>query len=145
MKPNTMKHLLLLRWMSLCWLCSLGSAMAQSTAFTYQGRLTHGVIPAQGIYDFRFALYDAVTIGTALGASVTNASVAVNSGLFTAPLDFGVGVFTGVDLWLDVSVRTNGAATEFTPLEPRQRLTPTPYALHALTAAGVMSGRTRSA
>ena len=34
---------------------------AQGTAFTYQGRLNVGTNGANGVYDLRFALFDAVT------------------------------------------------------------------------------------
>jgi len=36
------------------------AAHAQGTAFTYQGRLNDGANPASGIYDLRFAIYDAL-------------------------------------------------------------------------------------
>ena len=38
----------------------LASAHAQGTAFTYQGRLNDGANPANGDYDLRFAIYDAL-------------------------------------------------------------------------------------
>jgi hypothetical protein len=37
---------------------------AQSTAFTYQGRLQDGGAPANGSYDFQFTLWDALSGGT---------------------------------------------------------------------------------
>ena len=36
------------------------SASPLGTAFTYQGQLTDGGRPAEGIYDFRFAIYAGV-------------------------------------------------------------------------------------
>ncbi len=99
---------------------------AQGTAFTYQGRLNDGSAPANGIYDFRFAIHDAASGGGDL-AVVTNSATAVSNGLFTVTLDFGAGVFTGADRWLDIGVRTNGDGA-FTALTPWQAFTATPYA-----------------
>ena len=108
-------------------------ASAQGTAFTYQGRLGEGGGPAHGTYDFRFVLYDLQTGGSAVSSAVTNGATVVSNGLFTVTLDFGAGVFTGPDRWLEIGVRTNGAST-FTTLSPRQPLLPTPYAMHASNA-----------
>lgn len=105
------------------------------TAFTYEGRLGSGGSPANGSYDFRFAVYDAAEHGTQLGSAVTNHATAVSSGLFKVTLDFGVGVFAGDACWLAIAVRPAGSG-DFVSLAPRQPLTPTPYALYALTPAG---------
>ena len=42
-------------------------AWAQTTAFTYQGRLTTGGNPANGSYDFQFKLFDALSDGAQIG------------------------------------------------------------------------------
>jgi hypothetical protein len=47
-------------------------------------------------------------------------------------LDFG-NVFTGNQLFLDISVRPAGSGS-YTPLAPRQELTPAPFARYALNA-----------
>ena len=65
------------------------TALAQGTAFTYQGRLFDGANPANGNYDLRFGLYDALTAGTQQGSLLTNATTTVSNGLFTITLDFG--------------------------------------------------------
>jgi len=106
------------------------SALAQGTAFTYQGRLDSGGAPANGIYDFTFALYNAPTLGGQWGTTLTNSAVAVSNGLFTTTLDFGASPFVGGDLWLTIGVRTNGGGA-FSILSPRQQLTPSPYAIWA--------------
>lgn len=114
-------------------------AYGQGPAFTYQGRLSAGGAPANGSYDLRFAIYDAVTNGVQQGGALTNASTAVSNGLFTVTLNFG-NPFTGADRWLDISVRTNGGA--FAVLSPRQAITATPYAVRAAAAstAGSLTG-----
>ncbi|HWD18092.1 MAG TPA: hypothetical protein VHB20_02345 [Verrucomicrobiae bacterium] len=111
---------------------------AQTTAFTYQGRLTAQGAAAQGSYDFEFQLYSAATGGSALGLSVTNENVAVSNGLFSALLDFGPEAFDGGSRWLEIAVRTNGGAN-FTTLDPRQLLTSAPAAIYAGTAATALS------
>ena len=131
---KTMKTKLLLAITVLPALADVGRA--QPTAFTYQGRLTEGAHPATGTYDLRFALYDSSSGPNALGGALTNAGVAVTEGLFTVALDFGASVFDGGARWLEIAVRTNGALT-FDTLSPRQRVTPTPY---AITAGSVISG-----
>lgn len=111
------------------------SSRSQSTVWTYQGRLstTNGV--ANGLYDLQFVVFNASSAGVQVGSAVTNSAVNVSNGLFTVSLDFGSGVFTGPDRWLEIGVRTNGAAVAFATLTSRQRLTPTPYALFAPNAA----------
>ena len=104
------------------------------TAFTYQGRLFDGGIPANGLYDLQFTNYDAASGGTALAGFNTNA-VPVSNGLFTVNLDFGA-VFDGSMRWLEIAERTNGAGS-FSTLAPRQALTAAPYAIYAASAGTV--------
>jgi hypothetical protein len=105
------------------------------TAFTYQGRLADAGTHAQGMYDFRFAIYDAGGGGTAIAGPITNSPVGVTNGLFTALLDFGAGAFTSDARWLELGVRTNGSVGGFTTLAPRQALTAAPFATWASSAA----------
>jgi hypothetical protein len=103
------------------------------TAFTYQGRLSDGSgSAANGNYDLRFFLFDVPSAGTAIAGPITNSNVGLSSGLFSVTLDFGEGVFDGQARWLQIGVRTNGAAS-FTPLLPRQPVSPSPYAVYAAT------------
>ena len=86
-------------------------AAAQGTAFTYQGQLISGTNPATGNYDIKFTLYNIVN--TYVGATnnlIIHSNTPVANGLFTTTLDFGPGVFTGSNYWLDIAVRTNGAS-----------------------------------
>ncbi len=115
-----------------CWGLGL-SAAAQSTAFTYQGRLDDAGSPASGIYDLRFTIYDLSSGGSAVAGALTNSAVGITNGLFTVSLDFGAGVFTGSQRWLEIAVRHPGGGS-FTGLGPRQPVTPTPYALYAESA-----------
>jgi hypothetical protein len=109
---------------------------AQGTAFTYQGRLGDSGSPANGLYDLQFSAFNVGSGGSAVAGPITNTSVTVSNGLFTVMLDFGGNVFTGAVQWLQIAVRTNSAAA-YTPLSPRQQLTPTPY---AITAENLQAG-----
>jgi len=111
------------------------AALAQGTAFTYQGRLDAEGAPAHGLYDLRFTVHDAASGGNQWGPALTNAPVAVSNGLFTVTLDFGFGVFNGAARWLEIGVRSNGTASAFTPLAPRQAVLPSPYAFWAANAS----------
>ncbi len=106
---------------------------AQTSAFTYQGRLNDTGAPANGNYDLQFAVFATNQNGSVVGPIVTNSNVSVSSGVFTTTLDFGSNVFNGANLWLEISARTNGNGS-FTALSPRQPITTTPYAINAATA-----------
>lgn len=119
----------------LCALCLLPlAASAQGTAFTYEGRLIDGGAPANGSYDVQFKLFNAASAGSQVGGTLTNQDVVVSNGLFVATVDFGSGVFTGMNLWLELAVRPGASTGSFTPLNPRQPLLPVPYAIQAANA-----------
>ena len=107
---------------------------AQGTGFTYQGRLNTGTNPATGTYDLTFSLYGVSSGGSSLAGPVNTTGVGVTNGLFTVLVDFGAGVFTGGSNWLSIGVRTNGGGA-FTPLTPREQVTPAPYAIFAESAS----------
>jgi hypothetical protein len=117
-------------------LLSIIGSPAQGTAFTYQGSLSDSAHPANGAYDFQFTVYDDATNGSSVSPTITNLATPVSNGLFTLNLDFGGGVFTGPARWLQIGVRTNGSISSFSPLNPRQALTPAPYAITASTITG---------
>jgi hypothetical protein len=128
------KHLVALAALLSIFNTQLSTVRAQGTVFTYQGRLNDGINPANGNYDLRFVLFDSGGGGSQQGPILTN-SATVSNGLFTVTLDFG-NQFPGAARWLEIAVRTNGAVSFFT-LNPRQPLTPAPY---AITAGNVVSG-----
>ncbi|HEY3861631.1 MAG TPA: tail fiber domain-containing protein [Verrucomicrobiae bacterium] len=108
-------------------------AQAQGTAFTYQGQLSSGANTANGTFDVKFTLFSANAGGSAIAGPVTKTGIGVTNGLFTTAVDFG-NVFAGSSNWLEIAVRTNGAPSFSSPLQPRQQLTPAPYAIYAETA-----------
>lgn len=107
---------------------------AMGTGFTYQGQLKSGGSAYTGNCDFQFKLYDDGGSGSQIGTTQTATSVAVTSGLFTTPIDFGASAFNGDARWLDISVRCPAGSGSYTPLSSRQQLTAAPYALYATTA-----------
>ncbi|MBX3362479.1 MAG: hypothetical protein KF912_03860 [Phycisphaeraceae bacterium] len=127
--------------------CSLASALIISNAaaqpvgngFTYQGELRNAGIVANGTYDLRFRLYDALASGAQVGPSLCVDNVPIADGTFTVELDFG-SVFAGSTRYLEIDVREDtglgcASGTGFVTLAPRQRIATTPYAAYALTAA----------
>jgi lysophospholipase L1-like esterase len=124
-----------------CWLlffAGIPLAAAQGTGFTYQGRLYNGGNAAYGLYDFRFKLAADPLATSYAGSPILTNSVSLTDGLFTVVLDFGTGIFSGSNYWLEVGVRTNGEAN-FTVLTPLQPVMPVPYAVFA-GAASNLSG-----
>jgi hypothetical protein len=109
-------------------------ARAQTTAFTYQGRLMVNGAPANGTNDLTFTLYNAASAGATLGVSNVVNDLAISNGLFTVTLDYGASAFDGSDRWLQIAVRPGASAGAYTNLTPRQPITATPYAIRALTA-----------
>jgi hypothetical protein len=92
--------------------------------------LALGGVPVTPAADFQFRLYDVAAGGAPLAGPVARLNHPVKDGLFTIlDLDFGVNVFDGRDLFLDIAVRVPPGAGAYTVLSPRQRLAPTPYAL----------------
>ena len=112
-------------------------AAALGTAITYQGRLNDGGVAANGSYDFRFTLYNALSGGAQVGSLVTLGDVPVSDGYFTVQLDFGAGAFGSEARWLEVAVRPGTSSGAYTVLSPRQALTPAPFALYAATAGSL--------
>jgi hypothetical protein len=146
MKPNPIKTLasiaLIVFVTATTTLFYSAHAAPLGTAFTYQGQLVDNGSPANGNYDLRFTLYDALSAGGTIGVPITNAPTAVSNGLFTVTLDFGGGIFSGNARWLEMGVRTNGSVLAYTLLTPRQELTPTPYALYAPSAGAAATAVT---
>lgn len=115
-------------------LCSVVVAQAQTTAFTYQGRLTDAGNPANGNYDLQFKLFDALAGGAQQGATLVRTPVAASAGNFSVTLDFGAAVFSGPDRFLEIGVRPAGSGNAYTVLSPRQPVNATPYAIRSMNS-----------
>lgn len=112
------------------------SVFAQSTAFSYQGKLNDGGSSANGTYLMEFELYDDLSAGAQVGSTVALNSVSVVNGIFNVDLDFGANAFTGGARFLSVKVK-KAAEPTFTTLSPRQPVSSVPYAVRSLNAANV--------
>ena len=120
---------------------------AQSTSFTYQGRLTDNGVPAAGVYDLQLTVFSAVSGGSSVGTTSTFDDLAVSNGLFTVILSPGTTVFDGSPRWLEIAIRPGASAGAYTNLIPRQEITSAPYAIRAgnvangaITAASLADG-----
>ncbi len=109
----------------LLWTTGMVLAAPPGTAFTYQGQLKRDGVPPSDTVPMGFSLWNAEANGAKVAPDINDDSVEVVNGLFAVRLDFGASAFTGEGRWLEIAV-------DGTPLSPRQPLTPTPYALHAL-------------
>lgn len=125
-------------------LLNVQTLTAQTSAFTYQGRLNDNGTPANGNYDLQFALKDAASAGNTVSTPITVAPVAASNGVFTVTLDFTASAFTGAARWLEIGVRTNGSGSPYTTLTPRQPITSTPYAVRAISATTATTATTAS-
>jgi hypothetical protein len=103
----------------------LSAGIAAQEAITYQGQIQDGNEPYTGAVDLEFRLYDAVDGGNQVGFGVEKDDVQVVDGLFQVELQFGTNAFDGGERFIEVEV--DGVA-----LEPRQRVSAAPVALHAL-------------
>jgi hypothetical protein len=112
-----------------------GFVQAQTSAFTYQGKLTDMSAAANGNYDFTFRLFDAASDGTQIGTDVVLDNVQATNGIFTVNLDFGTNAFSnGAARFLEISVRTGASTGAFTTLSPRQQITSAPFSIKSLNA-----------
>jgi hypothetical protein len=135
MNPKFLRKLLLATSVTLATTYPNLSVLAQGTAFTYQGRLTDSGTAYTGTAEFQPTLWTAPSGGGVVASnSPTTVIVNVTNGLFVLPLDFGSS-FPGTARWLQLEVRT--AIGPFSTLNPRQPITPTPY---AITAGNVLAG-----
>ncbi|HVE59093.1 MAG TPA: hypothetical protein VNB22_19880 [Pyrinomonadaceae bacterium] len=112
------------------------AALAQSTAFSFQGRLNDGTNPANGRYDLEFKLFNTITGGTQVGATLARPNTILINGVFSTTLDFGAAAFNNPNsVFIEIAVKPNGSPNQLTILGPRQQITAVPFALRATSAA----------
>lgn len=113
-----------------------GPGAAQPNAsITYQGQLQESSGLHDGSPDMEFRLFDSLTLGNQIGATVDLSAVAVSDGLFQVELDFVQGATESIDEIFDGSPRFLQITVNNEVLSPRQAITSTPYAMHAGFAA----------
>ena len=103
---------------------ALLASQAIAEPISYQGYLEQQGQPFSDSANLEFRLFTADSEGTQVGPTKTRSNWPVQDGLFQVELDFGDGVFTGAERFLEI--RVDGV-----PLSPRQRITPAPMAVHA--------------
>jgi hypothetical protein len=141
---RTIKWFFVISCLLLFGLSSQTLAAPLGTAFTYQGYLNDNGQPANGLYDFRFILYDAGVGGSQVGSTQNKEDVQVTKGFFLInDLDFGT-AFSGDARFLEIAVRQGTSTGAYTILSPRQDLTPAPYSLYS-SNAGTLGGQPASA
>jgi len=148
MKTTKMLAILILALgLMVCW-ANVSSTASMGTAFTYQGRLMRKNRAAKGLYDLEFKLFDDPADGNQLASTIDVKEIEVIKGYFTIELDFGddPNIFNGDARWLEIDVRPGDSndPNDFVTLSPRQEITPTPYALYAMTAGHIPGGVTGS-
>ncbi|RLA48979.1 MAG: hypothetical protein DRQ98_14295, partial [Gammaproteobacteria bacterium] len=107
-------------------------------AFTYQGELSQSGVLVTGTPDLKFSLYNSETGGSQVSSVEVFSNVPVSNGRFLVNLDNWSSLLDGTELWLNIAVdlENNGS---FTPLTPRQKLAPAPYAEFTYNGGGVSS------
>lgn len=129
MKSKTKKFVALLMLL----FCLTAIVKAQTTAFSYQGKLTDSGGPANGNYQMQFKLFDSLSGGTQIGATISDVPVTANQGVFAVKLDFGANALSGANRWLEIAVRHNSSES-YTTLSPREQIASSPYAVRTLSA-----------
>jgi predicted membrane protein len=122
-----------IRWFVLLISCLFASIQcpAQTSGFSYQGRLTALNKNVSGSFDLRFGLCSNQVDSAWI--FVTNKAVNVTNGIFVTTIDFGFLPTNESQQWLDIAVRTNGVGS-FSSLSPRQQITPAYSAFFAYNA-----------
>jgi hypothetical protein len=102
------------------------AAAPVTPGITYEGTLADTDGPFTGTKDFTFGLWDAASGGTLL-ADVSMPGTAVSDGRFAVDIPLSLTHFsTGEERYLEVTA-------DATTFSPRHRLTPSPFALYALS------------
>ena len=127
----------LLSSLSIALIIFSANISAQTSAFTYQGKLTDAGASANGAFDFTFKLFSVSTGGTQVGTDVLRDDVTVTGGIFTITLDFGSSPFTAAlstGNYLEIWVRPGASTGAYTALTPRQPITASPYSISTIRA-----------
>lgn len=111
----------------------------QTTAFNFQGRLNDGAAPATGQYDLQFKLFDSLSGGLQVGATINRPGLGLVNGVFSATLDFGAGAFGSGNRFLEIGVRPFGSSNAHVILGARQQIMAVPIAVNSLALNGVPS------
>ncbi len=116
------------RLITFIFLSTLALSLKADTTITYQGQLQQNGQPFTGTPGMEFRLFDSLTGTNQIGDPEFFTAVPVEDGLFQVELDFGAGAFDGGARWLEIEVAGD-------VLEPRQKITGSPWSHQALSVA----------
>ncbi len=118
-------------------LSNFATQLSIGTGFSYQGYLADNGVPVNGSCHFRFELWNDEVAGSQVGSADIIRAVPVTDGNFAVILndsnEFGDLAFHGQARWLEIAVNCDN--TDFTTLNPRQHVYPTPYAFSLVPGA----------
>jgi len=112
------------------------ASLVYAEPMTYQGQLYFGGEPAAGLYDLECRVFDSAIDGVQLGETVVVDDHLIPNGFLNVALDFG-DAFDAGTAYLEISVRSGDSEDMYDTLFPRQRVTATPKAIHALKADAI--------
>jgi photosystem II stability/assembly factor-like uncharacterized protein len=122
-------------FLAILLLLGCSKVLAQTAAFTYQGKLTTGGAAANVPHDFIFKLFSLPASGTQVASDVVRDDVPVTAGSFTVSLDFGSLPFiSATGNYLEIWVRLGTDTGAYTTLTPRQPITSSPFAIRTISA-----------
>jgi len=146
------RNLILCQLIALVWVAVAVAVARAGVPFSYQGFLEDNGLPANGLYDFRFGLYNTLSNPIPFGQIVTKVDVPVSDGLFNTELDLnelspqpdppGSPPLVMVDddvIWIEIEVRLAGSADPFLLIGPRQAMNFAPRAAYARMAATALT------
>lgn len=130
------------RLLALCLACAAVALWSEPThaaslvgsEINLRGQLHKSGLPASGLFDVEFVLYEDAIAGVPLQQSALTA-VQVTDGVFAVPVDFGASAFDGLAKFVELRVRESGTST-YSVLQPRTPIRVVPYAATALNVAG---------
>ena len=111
------------------------AALAQTTAFNFQGRLNDGANPANGRYDLQFKLFDALAGGNQISSTIDRSNLQVINGVFSTTLDFGGTAFGSGNRFIEISVRPSASPNAYVILGARQQVLSVPFSARAAVAS----------
>lgn len=100
--------------------------------FTYQGQLRSAGTLVNGPVDLRITLWDSDVAGGQVGATNNYQAVPIADGRFALGLNFGATAFDGSNRWVQLEFRSPAGVGQYLTLNPRDKITATPYAMFAL-------------
>jgi hypothetical protein len=103
--------------------------------FTYQGQLRNAGQLVSGPVDLRITMWDSDTAGSQVGTANSFNAMQLTDGRFACGLNFGNAAFDGTNRWIQVEFRNPAGSGQYLALNPRDKITATPYALYALNGA----------